>query len=218
MAELKDSGERREFSTGAVRDMGEGKGRCDLLPLEVIAECCPRNGYQDDVLLNIERYIRSGNLMSLNTALQVFNIHHWNDYPTMILEVSHQYEDGMQKYGERNWEKGINLHCYIDSAVRHYLKFLRGDDDEPHDRAFCWNILCAIWTHKNKPELIDLPFAICETVVYADNKEAAKFFGYDGISATGGKKFMCPDCGYISAKPSAACAGCGSRKWNQPVK
>lgn len=29
---LKDSGNRREFETGAVRDMQEGKGRCDLLP------------------------------------------------------------------------------------------------------------------------------------------------------------------------------------------
>lgn len=30
--ELKDSGNRREFTTGAVRDIGDGKGRCDLLP------------------------------------------------------------------------------------------------------------------------------------------------------------------------------------------
>ena len=29
---VKDSGERRGFETGAVRDMAEGKGRCDLLP------------------------------------------------------------------------------------------------------------------------------------------------------------------------------------------
>ena len=29
---LKDSGDRREFETGAVRDMETGKGRCDLLP------------------------------------------------------------------------------------------------------------------------------------------------------------------------------------------
>lgn len=29
---LKDSGNRRQFETGAVRDMAEGKGRCDLLP------------------------------------------------------------------------------------------------------------------------------------------------------------------------------------------
>ena len=30
--EVKDSGQRRTFETGAVRDMAEGKGRCDLLP------------------------------------------------------------------------------------------------------------------------------------------------------------------------------------------
>ena len=28
MAVLKDSGERTEFQSGAVRDLGEGKGRC----------------------------------------------------------------------------------------------------------------------------------------------------------------------------------------------
>lgn len=28
-----DSGNRREFDSGAVRDIQEGKGRCDLLPL-----------------------------------------------------------------------------------------------------------------------------------------------------------------------------------------
>lgn len=39
------------------------------------------------------------------------------------------------------------------------MKFMRGDDDEPHNRAFLWNLLGAIWTHDNKPELKDLPFA-----------------------------------------------------------
>lgn len=34
---IKDSGNRREFSTGAVRDMAEGKGRCDLLPLTEVS-------------------------------------------------------------------------------------------------------------------------------------------------------------------------------------
>ena len=32
MAELKDSGNRRQFNSGAVRDMQEGKGRMDLVP------------------------------------------------------------------------------------------------------------------------------------------------------------------------------------------
>ena len=33
---IKDSGERTAFSTGAVRDMHAGKGRCDLLPMCVL--------------------------------------------------------------------------------------------------------------------------------------------------------------------------------------
>lgn len=35
---IKDSGERTQFDTGAVRDMHEGKGRMDLLPWAAIME------------------------------------------------------------------------------------------------------------------------------------------------------------------------------------
>ena len=38
MAEIKDSGNRTVFSTGSVRDIQEDKGRCDLLPLGVVAK------------------------------------------------------------------------------------------------------------------------------------------------------------------------------------
>ena len=72
--------------------------------------------------------------------------------PTMLLEVSKHMEEGAKKYGERNWEKALPVSCFIDSAVRHYLKLLRGDDDEPHDRAFCWNMLCCLWTIRHKSE------------------------------------------------------------------
>ena len=36
--EIKDSGDRTEFPSGAVRDMHEGKGRMDLLPWNAIME------------------------------------------------------------------------------------------------------------------------------------------------------------------------------------
>lgn len=36
--EIKDSGTRREFETGAVRDIESGKGRYDLLPWDAIHE------------------------------------------------------------------------------------------------------------------------------------------------------------------------------------
>lgn len=158
MAELKDSGARRNFDSGAMRDIAEGKGRCDLLPLAVVSFLTSTSTPNDEVLVCIDNYVRLGDFNSLIFAIKHFcTIRGW-DISTAILEVSKQYEDGAKKYAERNWEKGIPLHCYIDSGVRHYLKFRRGDQDEPHDRAFIWNMLGAVWTHLNKPELIDLPF------------------------------------------------------------
>lgn len=151
---IKDNGERREFGTCAVRDIAEGKGRCDLLPLTVIGEIL-----KDNLLIAIGKYIYSGDIDCLYSALASFCTKRYdNDWYDMFLDVAVHYEEGAIKYNERNWEKGIPLHCFIDSAVRHYLKFKRGDDDERHDRAFIWNILGAIWTQQNKPELIDLPF------------------------------------------------------------
>lgn len=151
--ELKDSGSRRKFETGAVRDIADDKGRCDLLPLGIIG-----NILQDPILESIEKYIRTGVPSCLSHAVLWFCKTRYNGIYTALLEVSKHYADGARKYADRNWEKGIPLHCYIDSGVRHYIKYLRGDTDEPHDRAFLWNMLGALWTQTNKPELIDLPF------------------------------------------------------------
>jgi len=150
---IKDSGKRREFESGAVRDIQEGKGRCDLLPLGSIAE-----RLESRVLTLIDEYIHKGDVHSLWFALDAFIGKDDKQWCSAILDVSKQYEDGALKYREWNWTKGIPLHSYIDSAVRHYIKVLRGDNDEPHERAFLWNMLGAIWTHQNRPEMIDLPF------------------------------------------------------------
>ena len=146
---IKDSGARREFDTGAVRDIQEGKGRCDLMPLGVIARLLG-----DPVLINIHYFQDSGDVTFLYGALNRGDIIEFG-LPHTLLEVSKHFEEGAKKYGEHNWQKGIPVKCYIDSAVRHYLKWLRGDDDEPHDRAFVWNILCCIWTCESMPELND---------------------------------------------------------------
>lgn len=150
---LPDSGERRQFPTGAVRDIAQGKGRCDLLPLDVLGEWTG-----DECLCKINVYLCTGDTDYLLSALESF-VHDEYDNNTYsaILEVAKHFEDGAIKYGDNNWRKGIFVHCYIDSAVRHYLKYRRGDEDEPHDRAFMWNLICAVWTHANKPELIDIP-------------------------------------------------------------
>lgn len=155
---IKDSGNRREFDSGAVRDIQEGKGRCDLLPLDVICFLYEHSvsSSHAGVFHLLSCFQKNGDITFLESALKSFYcVSNFENYHDMILEVSKHFEEGAKKYDERNWEKGIPIHCYIDSAVRHYLKFLRGDTDERHDRAFCWNIICCIWTCVNKPELND---------------------------------------------------------------
>ena len=146
---IKDSGERREFSSGAVRDIQEGKGRCDLMPLQVIAQLlggrCD-NESRDAVIDDIGLFQQTGDTEHLYYALDTFcKVSGWYSTATLLLEVAKHFEEGAKKYGENNWQKGLPVNCYIDSAVRHYLKWLRGDNDEPHDRAFVWNLICCIW-------------------------------------------------------------------------
>ncbi len=95
---VKDSGERQQFDTGAVRDIQHGKGRFDLLP------------------------------------------------PTAIYAISRIFEEGCKKYGERNFEKGIPLCRYIDSALRHIFSHMEGKRDEKHIVQAAWNLVAYIHT------------------------------------------------------------------------
>ena len=143
---IKDSGNRRTFDTGAVRDIDDQKGRPTLMPLRVVARLlCERMG-GDYILDQIAAFTEDGDTAHLYRVLRKFaTIAYEGQLETMILEVAIHYSDGCAKYGEDNWKKGIPVNCYLDSAIRHYLKFQRGDNDEPHDRAFVWNIMCCIW-------------------------------------------------------------------------
>lgn len=152
---IKDSGQRREFETGAVRDMAS-KGRCDLLPWSII----PSDESELKIFYeNMDQALHSYNAQqlskSISKCLDVFvSLAFSSSLESALLEVSYLFEDGCKKYGERNWEKGIPINSYLDSAGRHFLKWCRGDVDERHDRAVIWNLICALWTIKHKPEAI----------------------------------------------------------------
>lgn len=72
-------------------------------------------------------------------------------------------ENGANKYGDRNWEKGQPLQRYLNSALRHISNFLEGDRSEDHLAAAAWNLMGIIHTEemisRNKlpKELNDLP-------------------------------------------------------------
>ena len=107
--EIKDSGKRQEFDTGAVRDIqSDDKGRYDLLS------------------------------------------------PFALKRLAVHMAKGCYKYGQRNYEKGIPLHCFFDSAVRHLYNYIENrmkgvEQDEDHLSAAFWNIHGFIHTE----EMID---------------------------------------------------------------
>ena len=139
--QIKDSGNRQSFKSGAVRDMSKGKGRLDLIPLSVVAKLM-----KDNVMTYISYFQSTRQPKFLYQALEEVM---QDDKPYLILELSKHFEKGAEKYEERNWEKGIPEDRYIDSAVRHYLKYLNGENDEDHYISFFWNLFCLIWTVEN---------------------------------------------------------------------
>jgi hypothetical protein len=80
-----------------------------------------------------------------------------------IMLYSVVLELGCEKYGERNWEKGIPISRLLDSGIRHLLKYKAGMRDEPHLSQACWNLInalqTAIWIQRGllPSTLFDLP-------------------------------------------------------------
>ena len=96
---IKDSGKRRNFGTGAVRDVTPNKWRFDLVP------------------------------------------------PATLRALAIHFQKGCQKYGDRNWEKGIPVgSSFLDSGIRHLEQVVDGRNDENHFIAGIWNAVCGYET------------------------------------------------------------------------
>ena len=118
------------------------------MPLDIVSEFMVIKP-EKDYLSYIADFQETGNYESLISAAASFADKYFADRETAVLEYAIQLENGAIKYGPRNWQKGIPLDRYVDSGIRHYMKHLRGDADERHDRAALWNMLCGAWTRKH---------------------------------------------------------------------
>ena len=83
---IKDSGNRREFATGAVRDMADGKGRFDLMPwaalMEVSKHC--ENGAKKYGEHNVDKGLPTSSFMDSAVRHLAKHIDGWTDEPHLI--------------------------------------------------------------------------------------------------------------------------------------
>ena len=83
---IKDSGNRREFATGAVRDMAEGKDRFDLMPwaalMEVSKHC--ENGAKKYGEHNVDKGLPTSSFMDSAVRHLAKHIDGWTDEPHLI--------------------------------------------------------------------------------------------------------------------------------------
>ena len=75
----------------------------------------------------------------------------------VLLRLAKHYERGAERYGEYNWQQGIPCHSFVDSAMRHLLKYMDGQTDEDHLIAAIWNLCGLAWTEEKLPDLMDIP-------------------------------------------------------------
>lgn len=71
----------------------------------------------------------------------------WWLIPFDVLDgLARWYAAGAKKYSPRNWQKGLPLSSFFNSAARHLFKLGERRTDERHDLALLWNVVGFIWT------------------------------------------------------------------------
>lgn len=64
--------------------------------------------------------------------------------PIALKRLASIYERGAKKYDDRNWEKGMTISRFLDSALRHINQYIEGYRDEDHLAQAAWNVFAAI--------------------------------------------------------------------------
>jgi len=158
---------------GAKREIKKGKGRMDLIPLDVLKRINetyynimnPSNSYVpvpifvDNVDVN-DTLVEQDYLKTIIyiTCMQYGEGDNKGDIrkfysllPLMLIDLSKQFEKGAEVYGERNCQMGLPNKSFIDSGLRHTCQWLAGQNDECHHIAAIWNLWMYDWNTHNEP-------------------------------------------------------------------
>ena len=162
-----DSGARAKFEGGAVRDLGDGKGRFDLLPTLAFIRLIENEDKDGEshrdadplrLLVKVHK-ATSGDQSRDWLALAVVEALRLMD-PSPFLSVqrvAQLYERGAVKYAARNWEIGIPVARMFSSAIRHaYQGNAEVNDGEDHFAAVAFNLL-GVMEYEERADRWDTP-------------------------------------------------------------
>lgn len=107
--------------------------------------------------------------------------------PFALERIAMWYELGAHKYADRNWEKGIPFGRLIQSAIRHMIRWMKGDRSEDHLAAVCWNVMAMMH--------------------FEETGQAAKWNNYPMYKPVGPKALIVPAGGLDAATQRVAEAG-----------
>jgi len=87
--------------------------------------------------------------------------------PFALLRLARVYEKGAVKYTDRNWEKGIPISRFVDSAFRHLVQYMMGLEDEDHLAQAIWNLVAIAHLEELRPDLQDMPGYLAKSLKVA---------------------------------------------------
>lgn len=161
----KDSGERTILSTGSQKEIVEGRGRFDLLPLKTLGDyyiytSAPNSigSFIGEFLIFINQSLIEDTvdkkISELYNAIGMFsNSILSTGITNKVPDLAKLYEAGSVKYTARDWELGRPMEIFINSALRHFFQYLDGETDEDHGTAVIWNLISCADTIRRLPSM-----------------------------------------------------------------
>lgn len=74
-----------------------------------------------------------------------------------LLRIAKRYEYGALKYGKSEaYKDGLPVSDCFNSAMRHLIQYMSGDNSEDHLAAACWNCMAMMYMEEENPQWQDV--------------------------------------------------------------